>query len=80
MQKLRESPAAKDIDAKKFKIVYITGGFGAMYDFADDENIAKIITSVYEAGGIVASVGCGAAGTCNTLFIRTILSYKKVEP
>lgn len=53
------------MDASKFDVVFFVGGHGTMWDFADDVDLIKLTSSVYEAGGIVAAVCHGPAALVN---------------
>jgi len=45
--------------------VFIGGGYGVMFDVADNKEIQSIIRKVYESGGIVGVGGHGAAAIAN---------------
>lgn len=45
--------------------VYIGGGYGTLFDVADNPAIQSIIARIYEAGGIVGAGGHGSAGIAN---------------
>ncbi len=58
---LNNTVAAAEVDASEYDLVFYAGGHGTMWDFADDEQLARIGRSVYESGGVVAAVCHGPA-------------------
>lgn len=53
------------VNPTEYKAIFYAGGHGAMWDFPDNSELAKIASSIYEAGGIVAAVCHGPAGILN---------------
>jgi len=53
------------VDPARYDAVFYVGGHGTMWDFPDDERLARIAARVYEAGGVVAAVCHGPAGLVN---------------
>jgi putative intracellular protease/amidase len=45
-----------------FDAVFLVGGHGTMWDFAESDALAKLLDHTYTSGGVVASVCHGAAG------------------
>ena len=45
--------------------VFIGGGYGVMFDVADNKAIHSIISNIYESGGVVGVGGHGSAGIVN---------------
>ena len=45
--------------------VFIGGGYGVMFDVADNQEIHSIISAIYETGGVVGVGGHGSAGIAN---------------
>jgi putative intracellular protease/amidase len=54
-----------DVDPSEFDAIFYVGGHGAMWDFPNNTELAKIATSIYEGGGVVAAVCHGPAGLIN---------------
>jgi putative intracellular protease/amidase len=54
-----------DIDADDYDAILYVGGHGTMWDFPDDEDLAKLARGIYESGGVVAAVCHGPAGLVN---------------
>jgi len=50
-----------DINADNYDVVLVVGGHGAMYDLAKDEDLHRIINTVYDNKGIVAAECHGPA-------------------
>lgn len=62
---LRQTKSLKEVTGEKFDCVYLTGGHGTMYDFADDVTLQEIIKEHYESGKIVSAVCHGVGGLLN---------------
>jgi putative intracellular protease/amidase len=45
--------------------IFYVGGHGAMWDFPDDEGLARLGRDIYEGGGVVAAVCHGPAALVN---------------
>lgn len=58
----RNSPALDSVDPQAFDAVFLPGGHGPMWDTANDELLARIIGSMFDAGKPVAAVCHGPAG------------------
>jgi putative intracellular protease/amidase len=54
-----------EVDPSRYRAVFYVGGHGTMWDFAENEQIAKIARQIYEASGAVAAVCHGPAGLVN---------------
>jgi len=57
------SPA--EIDPKQYVAIFYPGGHGQYFDVVNDERIATLAAEIYEAKGIVATAGHGAASLIN---------------
>ncbi|MEK6579402.1 MAG: type 1 glutamine amidotransferase domain-containing protein [Bdellovibrionota bacterium] len=55
----------RDIDPKKYAAILFAGGHGTMWDFADNQELARLAAQIYEQGGVVAAVCHGPAGIVN---------------
>jgi putative intracellular protease/amidase len=42
------------VNPKEYSTIFYAGGHGAMWDFADNKELANIASKIYENGGIVA--------------------------
>lgn len=54
-----------EVSAEDYEAIFYVGGHGAMYDFADNEKLASIASTIWERGGIVSAVCHGPAGLVN---------------
>ncbi|WP_057824791.1 type 1 glutamine amidotransferase domain-containing protein [Lentilactobacillus sunkii] len=66
---LAKSLKPADVDPKDYQVIYFVGGHGAMTDFPENTELAKIAQTIYENGGIV-SANC--VGVCGLLPMRSI--------
>lgn len=64
-EELAKTPAADSIDPARFDVIFFAGGHGAMWDFPENEALAKAAVRIYERGGIVAAVCHGPAALVN---------------
>ncbi len=63
--KINNSMKPAEVNPKDYVAIYYAGGHGAMWDFADNAEIAKIATAIYENNGVVGAVCHGPAGLVN---------------
>ena len=61
LHKLANTHATAQVRAKDFAAVYVVGGKGAMFDLPADPALKRLISDVYEQGGVVAAVCHGPA-------------------
>lgn len=59
--KVLNTIALKEIDPKKYGAILFAGGSGPMWDFVNNEDISKISSAIYEAGGVVSAICHGTA-------------------
>lgn len=64
-RKIENTLKPEQINPKEYAAILYVGGHGAMWDFADNEELAKIATKIYENNGIVSAVCHGPAGLVN---------------
>ncbi len=65
-EKTKSSIKPENINSKAYKAVIIPGGYGQFWDTHKDKNILKVISEIYESGGVIGSVGHGTATLINT--------------
>lgn len=65
LEKTNSSLSPAQTDPNDYWGVFIGGGYGVMFDVADNKEIHTIISRVYESGGIVGVGGHGSAGIVN---------------
>lgn len=53
------------LDPTNYDLIFFVGGFGTMYDFPFDENLATFAQRVYEQGGSVGAVCHGPVALTN---------------
>lgn len=63
--KISNSMKPSEVNPSDYVAIYYAGGHGAMWDFADNAEIAKIATAIYEKNGVVGAVCHGPAGLVN---------------
>lgn len=63
--KIDHSLKPSEVNPKEYVAIYYAGGHGAMWDFADNVEIAQIAAQIYENNGIVSAVCHGPAGLVN---------------
>lgn len=65
MALLAQTRRPDEIDPSDFDALYFTGGHAAMWDFPDDPGLQALTRTIWEQGGIVASVCHGYCGLLN---------------
>lgn len=63
--KIDNSLQPSQVNPSDYSAIFYAGGHGAMWDFADNTELAGIASKIYENGGIVAGVCHGPAGLVN---------------
>jgi putative intracellular protease/amidase len=63
--KIDHSLTPSQVNPKDYSAIFYAGGHGAMWDLADNTELAGIASKIYENGGIVAGVCHGPAGLVN---------------
>lgn len=63
--KIDNSLKPAEINTEDYAAIFFAGGHGTMWDFADNSELAKITTEIYEKGGVVGAVCHGPAGLVN---------------
>lgn len=63
--KIDNSLLPSQVNPNDYSTIFYAGGHGAMWDFADNTELAAIASKIYENGGIVAGVCHGPAGLVN---------------
>lgn len=58
---LQDTRPLSGVDPSDYRAIVFAGGHGTMWDFPGDEEIARVTSSIHEAGGIVAAVCHGPA-------------------
>ena len=63
--KANSSLAPKDVTASDYWAVYIGGGYGPLFDVANNQALQLIISEIYEAGGVIGGGGHGSGAFAN---------------
>ncbi len=64
-KKLENTLTPDHVDINDYKAIHFVGGHGAMWDFPDNSEIARLAGAMYDNNGIVAAVCHGPAGLVN---------------
>jgi len=64
-RKIEHTLKPAQVNPRDYVAIHYAGGHGAMWDFADNEALAKIAAAIYEQGGVVSAVCHGPAGLVN---------------
>lgn len=67
MEKANSSFSPKQVDPIKYWGVYIGGGYGPLFDVANNKDLQSIIAAIYESNGIVGGGGHGAGAFANVV-------------
>lgn len=59
---LREAAPLDDVRGELFDCIWLAGGHGAMFDFADDDALQELLVRHYLSGRVVAAVCHGVCG------------------
>lgn len=62
---LATTARAADLDAVGYDAILFAGGHGAMWDFPENADLARLARDIYESGGVVAAVCHGPAALVN---------------
>jgi len=65
MALLENTKSLSEIDVKDYDIIYFAGGHGAMWDFANNEELNNLTRQMYEDGKVVSAVCHGLAALQN---------------
>ena len=79
-RQLETTPTPAAVRAEDYAAIFYVGGHGTMWDFPDDQPLAKLAVAIYEAGGVVGAVCHGPAGLVNLKLSdgRYLVSGKRV--
>ncbi|MER2128281.1 type 1 glutamine amidotransferase domain-containing protein [Solibacillus sp.] len=65
LNKLSTTLPADSINPNDYNAIYYAGGHGVMWDFAEDENLQNIASTIHANGGVVSAVCHGVVGLLN---------------
>ena len=61
-KKVAHSKSITEINVKEYDIIFLSGGWGAAYDFAQSDNLSTIISEAYASKKILSAVCHGPLG------------------
>ena len=62
MKALKNSAAAETVDASAYRLVFLPGGHGTMWDLAQSEAVGSLVSRAFDDGAVVGAVCHGPAG------------------
>jgi putative intracellular protease/amidase len=62
---LATTRSSAEVDAVGYDAILYVGGHGAMWDFPDDRDLARLGRDIYECEGVVAAMSHGSAALVN---------------
>lgn len=65
MEKVENSLTPGQVDFKKYKAVFIGGGYGPLFDVAESKELLSIMAKIYENDGVVGGCGHGPGAFAN---------------
>lgn len=63
--KVENTMKPSDVNPNDYLAIHYAGGHGAMWDFADNKELAGLAAKIYENNGVVSAVCHGPAGLVN---------------
>jgi putative intracellular protease/amidase len=79
MEKADHSFSPEQIDPDQYWGVYIGGGYGPLFDVADNKALQSIIAKIYESGGVIGGGGHGAGAFANVVLSDGTFLVKDVK-
>ncbi|PID60819.1 MAG: glutamine amidotransferase [Gammaproteobacteria bacterium] len=67
MAELKNTPAVADLDPDAFDAVFLPGGHGTMFDFANNVALGALVGKVYDNDGTIGAICHGPAGLVGAL-------------
>jgi putative intracellular protease/amidase len=59
---LNNTKPVAELNAKDFDAVYLPGGHGCMWDMPENDALIRLVSEVYDKGGVIGAVCHGPAG------------------
>lgn len=80
-EKMDNTMKPEDVRAGDYCAIFYAGGHGAMWDYPDNRELAKIAAEIWNNGGVVASVCHGPAGLLNIILPdgNNLIKGKKLD-
>ena len=79
-KKANQSISIEDIDFTAYDIVFLSGGWGAAYDFAQSDELAKKISQAYAKDIVIGAVCHGPLGLVGAKNRMALLWLKESKP
>lgn len=77
-QKLENSLKPSQLNHKEYRLIYFTGGHGALWDFPENTELQELTRQIYENQGTVAAVAQGVSALLHVkLSDDTLLIHEK---
>lgn len=79
--KIENTLKPAQVNPKDYVAIHYAGGHGAMWDLADNKELAAIARKIYEKNGVVSAVCHGPAGLVNIMLTngKYLIEGKKVN-
>ncbi|CAM3221078.1 type 1 glutamine amidotransferase domain-containing protein [Rhodothermus bifroesti] len=61
-RRLQETLSPEQVDPSRYVAMFYAGGHGTMWDFPENQALARLAASIYERGGAIGAVCHGPAG------------------
>ena len=68
--KANASLTPEQLKPEDYSAVFIGGGYGPLFDVAENKTILSMIAQIYEAGGLVGACGHGAGSFANVKLVN----------
>ena len=65
LDKANHSMTPQQINTSQYQAVFIGGGYGTLFDVANNKQLLTIIASIYQSGGLVGACGHGSGAFAN---------------
>ena len=62
LSKLQRTLELETVDPRAFAVVFLPGGHGTMWDFAQSETLGRLAGQAYDSGAIIGAICHGVAG------------------
>ena len=62
MKALKNTAAIETVDGSAYRLLFLPGGHGTMFDLSQTPAVARVVAAAYEAGAVVGAVCHGPAG------------------
>jgi putative intracellular protease/amidase len=64
-RKIGSTPTPDQVSPADYAAILFVGGHGTMWDFPDNQPLARVAASIYEAGGVLGAICHGPAALVN---------------